>query len=70
AQSIIGASALITQDVVVPPGSLVYGAPAKVVSSLGPKEREQIRRYAEEYCWLAAQFTGIAPFQSAKQQAT
>jgi len=53
-QSIIGAAALLTQDMVVPPGSLVYGSPAKVVSSLGPKERAQLRRYAEEYCEFAA----------------
>lgn len=53
-QSIIGAAALVTQDTVIPPGSLVYGSPAKVVSTLGPKERSQIRRYAEEYCELAA----------------
>jgi gamma-carbonic anhydrase len=53
-QSIIGASALLTEDMVVPPGSLVYGSPAKVVSTLGPKERAQLRRYAEEYCEFAA----------------
>jgi len=56
AQSIIGASALLTQDMVVPPGSLVYGSPANVVSSLGAKERAQLRRYAEEYCEFAANF--------------
>jgi carbonic anhydrase/acetyltransferase-like protein (isoleucine patch superfamily) len=53
-QSIIGASTLLTEDMVVAPGSLVYGAPAKVVSTLGPKERAQLRRYAEEYCEFAA----------------
>lgn len=54
-QSIIGAAALLTQDMVVPAGSLVYGSPAKVVSMLGPKERSQLRRYAEEYCeWARA----------------
>ncbi len=53
-QSIIGAAALVTQDTIIPPGSLVYGSPAKVVSTLGPKERAQLRRYAEEYCELAA----------------
>lgn len=55
-QSIIGAAALLTQDMVVPPGSLVYGSPAKVVSALGSKERAQLRRYAEEYCELAARY--------------
>jgi carbonic anhydrase/acetyltransferase-like protein (isoleucine patch superfamily) len=38
----------------VPPGSLVYGSPAKVVSKLGEKERAQLRRYAEEYAEFAA----------------
>jgi len=53
-QSLIGAGALLTQDMIVPSGSLVYGAPAKVVSTLGPKERAQLRRYAEEYAEWAA----------------
>jgi carbonic anhydrase/acetyltransferase-like protein (isoleucine patch superfamily) len=60
-QSIIGAAALLTQDMVVPPGSLVYGSPAKVVSTLGPKERAQLRRYAEEYCEIAAAFLAGNP---------
>lgn len=52
-QCIIGAGALLTEGLRVPAGSLVYGAPAKVISRLGEKERAQIRRYAEEYCALA-----------------
>src|SRR5580658_4170410 len=38
-QSLIGASALVTQGTRIPPGSLVLGAPAKVVRKLTPKER-------------------------------
>lgn len=53
AQSIIGAAALLTEGLQVPPGSLVYGAPAKVISSLAEKERLQIKRWAEKYCRLA-----------------
>lgn len=56
AQSIIGAGALLTEGLRVPPGSLVYGTPAKVVSALGEKERRQIKRYAEEYSEWAASF--------------
>ncbi len=56
AQSIIGASALLTGGLQVPPGSLVYGSPAKVISNLGPKERAQLRRYAEDYCEFAARY--------------
>ena len=55
-QSIIGASALLTEGMRVPPGSLVYGAPAKVISTLGPKERMKPRKYAEDYCEFAARF--------------
>lgn len=55
-QCFIGANALLTEGLQVPDGSLVYGAPAKVVSRLGEKERGQIRRYAEEYCKFAANF--------------
>jgi carbonic anhydrase/acetyltransferase-like protein (isoleucine patch superfamily) len=54
-QSIIGAAALLTGGLKVPARSLVYGAPAKVISKLGEKEVAKIRRWAEEYCELAAQ---------------
>jgi carbonic anhydrase/acetyltransferase-like protein (isoleucine patch superfamily) len=53
-QSIIGAGALLTEGMRVPPGSLVYGSPAKVVSSLADTERTQIRSWAEKYCRVAA----------------
>lgn len=57
-QSIIGAGALLTEGLQVPPGSLVYGAPAKVISSLGQKERSQIKTWAEKYCRVAASYLG------------
>jgi len=53
-QCIIGAGALLTRGLQVPPGSLVYGAPAKVISQLGAKERAEIRYWAEKYCRVAA----------------
>lgn len=53
-QSIVGAAALLTEGLQVPPGSLVYGAPAKVISRLGEKERRQIKAWAEKYCRVAA----------------
>ena len=55
-QSIIGAAALLTEGLQVPPGSLVYGAPAKIVSMLGPTEREKIRGWAGKYCRVAANY--------------
>jgi carbonic anhydrase/acetyltransferase-like protein (isoleucine patch superfamily) len=56
AQSIIGAGALLTKGLQVPPGSLVYGSPAKVISALGEKERNGIRAWAEKYCRVAESY--------------
>ncbi|MEI8315393.1 MAG: gamma carbonic anhydrase family protein [Verrucomicrobiota bacterium] len=58
-QSIIGAGALLTRGLQVPPGSLVYGAPAKVISKLGEKERGEIRYWAEKYCRVAAGYLSV-----------
>ena len=60
-QSIIGASALLTEGMQVPPGSLVYGAPAKIISHLGEKERHHIKTLAEEYCRFAAGYRQAQP---------
>ena len=59
-QSIIGAAALLTEDLEVPPGSLVYGAPAKVISRLGEKERSEIRLWAEKYTRVAANYLSMS----------
>ena len=59
AQSIIGAAALLTEGLEVPPGSLVYGSPAKVVSRLAEKERQAIKSWAEKYCRVAASYRGV-----------
>jgi carbonic anhydrase/acetyltransferase-like protein (isoleucine patch superfamily) len=48
-QSIIGAKALVTQGMKIPPGSLVLGAPAKIVRQLTPKERAGLKWWAEKY---------------------
>jgi carbonic anhydrase/acetyltransferase-like protein (isoleucine patch superfamily) len=48
-QSIIGAKALVTQGTKIPPGSLVLGAPAKVVRKLTPKERAGLKWWAQKY---------------------
>jgi gamma-carbonic anhydrase len=48
-QSIIGAKALVTQGMKIPPGSLVLGAPAKIVRKLTPKERDGLKWWAEKY---------------------
>jgi carbonic anhydrase/acetyltransferase-like protein (isoleucine patch superfamily) len=48
-QSLIGAKALVTQGMKIPPGSLVLGAPAKVVRKLSPKERAGLKYWATKY---------------------
>ena len=48
-QSIIGAKALVTQGTKIPPGSLVLGAPARVVRQLTPKERSGLKAWADKY---------------------
>jgi carbonic anhydrase/acetyltransferase-like protein (isoleucine patch superfamily) len=59
-QCIIGASALLTKGLKVPDGSLVYGAPAKVVSKLGESERRRLRASAEHYHRLALAYAKAA----------
>jgi gamma-carbonic anhydrase len=53
-QSIIGAKALVTQGTQIPPGSLVFGAPAKVIRALSNDERGRIKYWAEKYVRNAA----------------
>lgn len=48
-QCLIGAKALITQGTKIPPGSLVLGAPAKVVRALTKRERAGLKWWAEKY---------------------
>ncbi|MDA9317432.1 gamma carbonic anhydrase family protein [Puniceicoccaceae bacterium] len=53
AQSIVGAGALVTKGTQVPEGSLVLGAPAKVVRTLREEERTKIKAMAEKYVIVA-----------------
>ena len=50
---IVGANALVTQRFVAPPGSMILGAPAKVVRPLRDEERRGLRRWAEKYIAVA-----------------
>lgn len=56
ARSIIGANALVTMHTIVPPGSLVLGAPAKVVRRLDEKEQLSIKSWASKYVELSRQY--------------
>ena len=51
---IVGANALVTQRFVAPPGSIILGAPAKIVRSLSDEEQRGLRRWAEKYLDVAA----------------
>jgi carbonic anhydrase/acetyltransferase-like protein (isoleucine patch superfamily) len=53
-QSLIGAKALVVQGMKIPPGSLVLGAPAKIVRKLTKKERTGLKWRAEHYVDNAA----------------
>ena len=52
-QCIVGANALVTQRFVAPPGSMILGAPAKVVRPLTAAERAGLRHWAQKYIEVA-----------------
>ena len=49
ARSIIGAKALVTAGMTVPPGSLVLGSPGKIVRQLSRAEQAAIKSWALKY---------------------
>ena len=53
-QCLIGAKALVTQRMQIPAGSLVMGAPAKIVRRLTVEERGGLKHWAEKYVANAA----------------
>ena len=53
AGSLVGASALVKEGDVIPPGSLVLGAPARVVGAVREPHREAIAEGARHYAELA-----------------
>jgi carbonic anhydrase/acetyltransferase-like protein (isoleucine patch superfamily) len=55
---IVGACALLTQGKEFPPGSLIMGAPAKVVRQLTSEEIERNRLAAAEYVKRSRAFMG------------
>ncbi|MFP6864742.1 MAG: gamma carbonic anhydrase family protein [Roseibacillus sp.] len=48
-RSIIGANALVTMNMEIPPGSLVLGSPGKVVRSLSAEEQVGVKVWAQKY---------------------
>jgi carbonic anhydrase/acetyltransferase-like protein (isoleucine patch superfamily) len=56
ARSIVGANALVTLGMKIPPGSLVLGSPATIVRSLSSEEQKGISRWAWNYVKTSQQF--------------
>ena len=54
--SVVGAGALITEGTIVPPKSLILGAPAKVKRSVSDKELAWIKESAENYVRYAREY--------------
>jgi carbonic anhydrase/acetyltransferase-like protein (isoleucine patch superfamily) len=52
-RSIIGANTLVPHGMRIPPGSLVYGSPARVIRPLSPEDQSAIRQWAEKYIQVA-----------------
>ena len=53
---LIGAKALVTENMIIPDGSLVLGSPAKVVRELTEKQQEGLRANAKDYVANADRF--------------
>jgi carbonic anhydrase/acetyltransferase-like protein (isoleucine patch superfamily) len=56
ARSIVGANSLVPLGFECPPGSMVYGSPARLVRPLSPREAASIRPWAEKYTHVARAF--------------
>ena len=56
ARSIIGANATVKQGMLIPPGSLVLGTPAKIVRELSPEEQDEIKMWALRYVRLSREY--------------
>jgi carbonic anhydrase/acetyltransferase-like protein (isoleucine patch superfamily) len=57
---LVGAGALVTEGKEYPDGSLIVGAPAKVIRTLSPEQVEGLRRNAAHYVENAQRYrTGM-----------
>jgi carbonic anhydrase/acetyltransferase-like protein (isoleucine patch superfamily) len=56
--SVVGASALVTTGMVIPPHSLVLGAPARVVRTLNSQDEDHHRALALKYVRIAGNYRG------------
>jgi carbonic anhydrase/acetyltransferase-like protein (isoleucine patch superfamily) len=67
-RSIVGSRALVLQEFECPPGSLVYGSPARIVRPLSQAEQAGIRRWAEKYLTVARAHAGRAEAPAAPRR--
>jgi carbonic anhydrase/acetyltransferase-like protein (isoleucine patch superfamily) len=54
--SLVGAGALVTAKMRIPPSSLVLGAPARVLRALGPEDEAHHRALAAKYARLKSNY--------------
>ena len=54
AGSYVGAASLVLEGMQIPPGSVAFGSPARVIGQVGERHREGIRHGTETYAELAA----------------
>jgi carbonic anhydrase/acetyltransferase-like protein (isoleucine patch superfamily) len=57
--SIIGAGAVVTEEAMVPPRSLVLGVPGRVIREVTSKQIEWIKNNAEQYVQLARRYMSL-----------
>ena len=50
---IVGANSLVKQNFVAPPGSMIFGSPAKVIRPLTDAEQNGLKPWAEKYIAVA-----------------
>jgi len=60
ARSIVGANSLVPLGFSCPPGSMVYGSPAKIIRPLTEAEQGGMRPHAEKYAEVARAHAALA----------
>jgi carbonic anhydrase/acetyltransferase-like protein (isoleucine patch superfamily) len=60
ARSLVGANSLVPQGFECPPGSLVYGSPAKVIRKLIKAEQKGLSKWARKYLVVAQAHAALA----------
>lgn len=58
-RSIIGANATVKGGMVIPPGSMVLGTPAKIVRTLSEAEQDEIKMWALRYVRLSREYLKV-----------